>query len=212
MPLLKMFLFLVALSSFQRMPRAACCHAAAFAPGQPAEGFPRRARVPRCRAYPSPPLRRPQYCCQMILTVCAAGDSLSLWNELFHGCQLVREISLKAEPESSPGSDQLKVEARHHRAKGRGECLAGECEHCFIRGLQKNQLGLNREPGLIFKACKYPNHDVLIKSGVFPLGLVFEGYSSLFDCCACKDLAWSGTLRAAWLPHEECAFLLLPAL
>lgn len=66
---------------------------------------------------PGFPLRRPLYCCQTILAVYAAGDSLSLWNELFYCCQLVREISLKAEPESSPGSDQFKGEASHHQAK-----------------------------------------------------------------------------------------------
>lgn len=66
---------------------------------------------------PGFPLRRPLYCCQMILTVYAAGDSLSLWNEWFYCCQLVREISLKAEPGSSPGSDRFKVEASHHWAK-----------------------------------------------------------------------------------------------
>lgn len=72
---------------------------------------------PRAGFTPGFPLRRPLYCCQTILTVYAVGDSLSLWNELFYCCQLVREISLKAEPESGPGSDQFKVEASHHQAK-----------------------------------------------------------------------------------------------
>lgn len=72
---------------------------------------------PRAGFTPGFPLRRPLYCCQTILAVYAVGDSLSLWNELFYCCQLVREISLKAEPESGPGSDQFKVEASHHQAK-----------------------------------------------------------------------------------------------
>lgn len=45
------------------------------------------------------------------------GDSLSLWNELFYCCQLVREISLKAEPERGPRSNQFKAEASHQQAK-----------------------------------------------------------------------------------------------
>lgn len=90
-------LFLVELLEPFLLPAAFMCPSAGFTPGFP--------------------LRRPLYCCQTILAVYAAGDSLSLWNELFYCCQLVREISLKAEPESSPGSELFKVEASHRRAK-----------------------------------------------------------------------------------------------
>lgn len=79
--------------------------------------LPVASRRPSSGFTPGFPLRRPLYCCQAILTVYAAGDSLSLWNELFYCCQLVREISLKAEPESGPGSDRLAVEASQHWAK-----------------------------------------------------------------------------------------------
>lgn len=79
--------------------------------------LPVASRPPSTGFTPGFPLRRSLYCCQAILTVYAAGDSLSLWNELFYCCQLVREISLKAEPESSPGSDRLRVDASHHWAK-----------------------------------------------------------------------------------------------
>lgn len=87
-------LFLVGLLKRVPLPAAFVCPSTGFTPGFP--------------------LRRALYCCQTILAVYAAGDSLSLWNELFYCCQLVREMGLKAEPERGPGSDRFKVEASRH--------------------------------------------------------------------------------------------------
>lgn len=126
--LLKIFLSVVAPFSFQRVffgatPLWRSSHPTAmrlplFLVELPKPSLlPVASRRPSTGFTPGFPLRRPLYCCQAILAVYAAGDSLSLWNELFYCCQLVREISLKAEPESSPESDRLRVEASHHWAK-----------------------------------------------------------------------------------------------
>lgn len=126
--LLKIFLSVVAASAFQRVffgatPLWHSSHPTAMRLPLFLVELPKLSLLPVTSRHPSTgftpgfPLRRPLYCCQAILAVYAAGDSLSLWNELFYCCQLVREISLKAEPESCAGSNWLRVEASHHWAK-----------------------------------------------------------------------------------------------